>query len=153
MKKGDTIFAIICMGLSLWLILESLQFDYLSDFGPGPGFEPFWLGVMLALLSIALLINTLRKKDNEEDDKPRLPGWKSLGRLGVIMLIMAGLALSMNTLEFILAVFIFVALILYILEKVSILKSVFYGIMFSGFIFLLFRYWMNIDLPKGFVGL
>lgn len=153
MKKGDTIFAIICMGLSLWLILESLQFDYLSDFGPGPGFEPFWLGVMLALLSIALLINTLRKKDNEEDDKPRLPGWKSLGRLGVIMLIMAGLALSMNTLGFILAVFIFVALILYILEKVSILKSVFYGIMFSGFIFLLFRYWMNIDLPKGFVGL
>ena len=153
MKKGDTIFAIICMGLSLWLILESLQFDYLSDFGPGPGFEPFWLGVMLALLSIALLINTLRKKNNEEDDKPRLPGWKSLGRLGVIMLIMAGLALSMNTLGFILAVFIFVALILYILEKVSILKSVFYGIMFSGFIFLLFRYWMNIDLPKGFVGL
>lgn len=153
MKKGDTIFAIICMGLSLWLILESLQFDYLSDFGPGPGFEPFWLGVMLALLSIALLINTLRKKNNEEDDKPRLPGWKSLGRLGVIMLIMAGLALSMNTLGFILVVFIFVALILYILEKVSILKSVFYGIMFSGFIFLLFRYWMNIDLPKGFVGL
>ena len=153
MKKGDTIFAIISMGLSLWLILESLQFDYLSDFGPGPGFEPFWLGVLLALLSIALLINTLRKKDNEEDDKPRLPGWKSLGRLGVIMLIMAGLALSMNTLGFILAVFIFVALILYILEKVSILKSVFYGIMFSGFIFLLFRYWMNIDLPKGFVGL
>ena len=153
MKKGDTIFAIICMGLSLWLILESLQFDYLSDFGPGPGFEPFWLGVMLALLSIALLINTLRKKDNEEDDKPRLPGWKSLGRLGVIMLIMAGLAFSMNTLGFILVVFIFVALILYILEKVSILKSVFYGIMFSGFIFLLFRYWMNIDLPKGFVGL
>jgi len=46
-----------------------------------------------------------------------------------------------------------VALILYVLEKVSILKSVFYGIMFSGFIFLLFRYWMNIDLPKGFVGL
>ena len=153
MKKGDTIFAIISMGLSLWLILESLQFDYLSDFGPGPGFEPFWLGVMLALLSIALLINTLRKKDNTEDDKPRLPGWKSLGRLGVIMLIMADLALCMNTLGFILAVFIFVALILYILEKVSILKSVFYGIMFSGFIFLLFRYWMNIDLPKGFVGL
>ena len=153
MKKGDTIFAIIGMGLSLWLILESLQFDYLSDFGPGPGFEPFWLGVALALLSITLLINTLRKKYDKEDDKPRLPGWKSLARLGVIMLIMAGLALGMNTLGFILSVFIFVALILYVLEKVSILKSALYGIMFSGFIFLLFRYWMNIDLPKGFVGL
>ena len=153
MKKGDKIFAIIGMGLSLWLILESLQFDYLSDFGPGPGFEPFWLGVMLALLSITLLINTLRKKDDKEDDKPRLPGWKALGRLGVIILIMAGLALCMNTLGFILSVFIFVALILYVLEEVSILKSAFYGIMFSGFIFLVFRFWMNIDLPKGFVGL
>lgn len=153
MKKGDRVFAIICMGLSLWLIIEALQFDYLSEFGPGPGFEPFWLGVFLAILSISLFINTIRRKAGEEDEKSRLPGWKSLGRVGLILLIIAGFALSFNTLGLVLTVFLFVATILYTLEKISILKSIFYGIMFSASVFLIFSYWMDINFPKGFLGI
>jgi len=96
MKKGDRVLSIICMGLSLWLIIESLQFDYLSEFGPGPGFEPFWLGILLAILSIALFIDTVRRRSDKEGAKSCLPGWKALGRVGLIMLIMAGFALSLN---------------------------------------------------------
>jgi len=153
MKKGDRVFAIFCMGLSLWLIIESLQFDYLSEFGPGPGFEPFWLGIFLAILSISLFINTIRRKADAEDEKSRLPGWKSIGRIGLIMLLIAGFALSFNTLGLLVTVFLFVALILYILENISILKSIFYGIMFSGSVFLIFSYWMEINFPKGFLGI
>ena len=153
MKKGDRVFSIICMGLSLWLIIESLQFDYLSEFGPGPGFEPFWLGILLAILSVALLINTFRRKDDSEAEKSHLPGWKALGRVGLIMLITAGFALSLNTLGFVVTVFLFVALILFVLEDVGILKSMFYGIMFSGSVFLIFSYWMEINFPKGFLGI
>ncbi len=153
MKKGDRVFSIFGMGLSLWLILESLQFDYLSEFGPGPGFEPFWLGIFLAILSISLFANTFRKQAGKEYEKSRLPGWKSLGRVGLIMLIIAGFALSFNTLGLVLTVFIFVALILFTLEGVSIPKSIFYGVMFSGFVFIIFSYWMDITFPKGFLGI
>lgn len=153
MKKGDRALAIICMGLSLWLIIESLQFDYLSEFGPGPGFEPFWLGILLALLAIALFIDTLRRKDDKEYEKSRLPGWKALGRVGIILLITAGFALSLNTLGFVITVCLFVSLILYSLEEISILKSIFYGIAFSASVFLIFSYWMEIDFPKGFLGI
>jgi hypothetical protein len=153
MKKGDRVFSIFSMGLSLWLILESLQFDYLSEFGPGPGFEPFWLGVFLAILSISLFVNTLRGPADEAYEKPRLPGWKSLGRVGLILLIIAGFALSFNTLGLILTVFLFVAVILYALEGVSIPKSIFYGIMFSGSVFIIFSYWMDITFPTGFLGI
>ena len=48
MKKGDIIFSVIGMGLSLWLILESQKFAYTSKFGIGPAFFPFWLGIILA---------------------------------------------------------------------------------------------------------
>ena len=153
MKKGDRVFAIFCMGLSLWLIMEALQFDYLSEFGPGPGFEPFWLGIFLAILSISLFINTIRRKADAEDVKSCLPGWKSLGRVGLIMLIIAGFALSFNTLGLVLTVFLFVALILFTLENVGILKSMFYGIMFSASVFLIFSYWMELNFPKGFLGI
>ncbi|MFQ5841104.1 MAG: tripartite tricarboxylate transporter TctB family protein [Thermodesulfobacteriota bacterium] len=152
MRRGDRVFALICLGLSLWLILESLQFDYTTEFTPGPGFEPFWLGVVLALLSLFLILGTFKRKGAREDEEKRLPGLKSLSRVGLILLIMAGFAFSMVTLGFILTVFIFVSLILFVLEGVSIFKSIYYGIMFSGFIFLIFRYWMNVNLPKGWLG-
>jgi putative tricarboxylic transport membrane protein len=153
MRKGDLAFAIISLGLSVWLILESLQFDYLSKFGPGPGFEPFWLGVLLGLLSIFLFINTIRRKKEKDDEKSCLPGWKSLGRLGLIMLALAGFGLVMESLGFILTVFIFVTILLYALEGVPVFKSIFIGILFSAFIFLVFIHWMQVELPKGFLGL
>ncbi len=153
MRKGDRVFAVICLGLSIWLVLESLQFDYHSKFGPGPGFEPFWLGVLLALLSISLFIDTVRRKGGKGDEKPILPGWKALGRLAFIMLELAIFALIVESLGFILTVFLFVAVLLFSLESVSVPKSVVYGAMFSLFIFLVFRYWLEVDLPKGFLGL
>ena len=153
MKKGDRDFSIFGMGLSFWLIIESLEFDYLSEFGPGPGFEPFWLGVFLAILSISLFVNTFRRPADKEYQKPCLPGGKSLGRVGLILLTIAGFALSFNTLGLVLTVFLFVALILFTLEGVSISKSIFYGIMFSGSVFIIFSYWMDITFPKGLLGI
>jgi len=153
MRKGDRVFAVFCMGLSIWLILEARQFDYLSEFGPGPGFEPFWLGIFLAILSVSLLVSTFRKPFEAEYEKSRLPGWKSLGRVGLILLIIAGFALCLNTFGLILTVFLFVAIILYTLEGIGILKSMFYGIVFSGSVFLIFSYWMGINFPKGFLGI
>lgn len=153
MKKGDRVLSILCMGLSLWLVVESLQFDYLSEFGPGPGFEPFWLGILLAILSIALMIDTFRRGNDKEETTSCLPGWHSLGRVGVILLIMAGFALSLPILGFWVAVFLFVSLILFTLEDVGILKSLFYGVMFSAVSFLIFSYGMEINFPKGFLGI
>lgn len=153
MKKGDITFSVIGMGLSLWLILESQKFAYASKFGIGPGFFPFWLGIVLAAFSLLKFIITLREKYDEEDISPRLPGWGSLGRLCLIMLIMAGFVLVMNGLGFILAVCFFVSIILFVLEGDSVLKSIFYGIMFSAAVFLVFRYWLEVDLPRGLLGI
>jgi hypothetical protein len=153
MKKGDRVFSLICMGLGLWLILESQKFEYLTKFGPGPGFLPFWLGVILGLIALFAFVGTFSGKRKNETNEPRLPGWGSLGRIGLIMLVMAGFAFFMNGLGFILTVFLFVTILLFVLEGVNILKSLFFGVMFSAFIFLIFRYWMELDLPRGLLGI
>ena len=44
MKKGDMIFSIICMGLSLWLILESQKFDYAIQIRDRTRFFPLLAG-------------------------------------------------------------------------------------------------------------
>ena len=152
MKKADRIFALICLGLSGWLIHESFKYDYMTMYTPGPGFHPFWLGICLGLLSLYLLVDTCRRKERKEETQSYLPEKKGLIRLGLIVLITAMLALLMTRLGFVLSSFIFIVLILFVLEKFRIAKSIFYGAAMSGAIFLIFRYWLEVDLPKGWFG-
>jgi putative tricarboxylic transport membrane protein len=154
MKRADRIFAFICLGLSCWLIIESFKYDYMTFYTPGPGFHPFWLGVALSLLPLFLLVDTFRRKDRKkEDNETKLPGEKALLRAGMILLITAGLAFFMMKIGFVLATFVFITVILIALEKYSIFKGILYSALLSGTIFLIFRYWLRVDLPKGWLGL
>ena len=153
MKRADRIFACIGLGLSCWLILESFKFDYMTTYTPGPGFHPFWLGVCLGLLSLALAADTFMHKGGLKNEEKRLTEGKSFLRVGLIILFAAGFALSMTTLGFFPTVLLFVFLILFVLERYTLFKSILYGCIMSGAIFLIFRYWLNVALPKGWLGL
>jgi putative tricarboxylic transport membrane protein len=153
MKKADRIFAVIGLGLSAWLIAESFKYDYMTTYTPGPGFHPFWLGICLGALSLFLIFDTFRREDTEEEKKSYLPGKKSLIRVGLILLITAMLAFLMTRFGFVLSVFVFVAMILFVLEKFNIFKSILYSALLSGVVFLVFRYWLEVDLPRGWLGL
>ncbi len=152
MKKADRIFAIICLGLSGWLIRESFKYDYMTMYTPGPGFHPFWLGICLGLLSLYLLFDTFRRRDAKEEGQSISAGEEGADPGGLILLITAGLALLMTRLGFVLSSFVFIVLTLAILEKFKIFKSILYGAVMSGAIFLIFRYWLEVDLPKGWLG-
>jgi len=152
MKKSDRVFSLICIGLSFWLILESLKYDFLEKYTPGPGFMPFWIGVVLFIFAIALLMETFVKKNGEGLKTQLLPPRHSLYRLGLIMLITVGFALVMNFLGFTLSVILFVSAILFFMEGINIIKSVVTGLAFSVCIFLIFQYWMEVNLPIGVWG-
>ena len=152
MNTGNRVFAIICLGISLWLMLESLQYKYMVKYTPGPGFMPFWIGVVLAIFSLALLLETVKKQGSQKRDLRCLPARHSLYRLGWIMLITAGLTLVMSYLGFTLSVILFVPIILYFLEEVHLIRSVITGILFGAGVFLVFRYWLDLNLPTGLLG-
>jgi putative tricarboxylic transport membrane protein len=56
MKRGWQAAAVAILGLFGFFIYESLQLSLRDALGPGPGFFPFWLGVVGAALVIALLV-------------------------------------------------------------------------------------------------
>jgi hypothetical protein len=153
MKKGNLVFSIGCLGISLWLILESFKFNYIVKYTPGPGFFPFWLGLILSVFSIALLIETLTKKRGNYLKEPDcLPGKQSLYRVGEITLFTAGFSLLMTSLGFVLSVTLFVSGLLFFMEKIPFVRSVITGLMMSACVYLIFEYWMEIGLPAGFLG-
>lgn len=148
MNKGNRVFALISIGIGVWLILESLRYNYMVKYTPGPGFMPFWVGVILLLFAVALLFESFPKKDQTEK-KALLPDRHALYRVGLIALVTAGLSLLMTTLGFTLSVIVFVSVILYFLEKMTLAGSLITGLIMSACIYFIFEYWMEIGLPPG----
>jgi putative tricarboxylic transport membrane protein len=153
MKKADRIFGIIGLGLALWSYLESTRLKYMTEFTPGPGFFPFWVGVALAFLSVYLIIDSYVRKPGKKDDKKILPEKHMLYRVGAIMLMLVVVRYTMNLLGFPLTLALFTTVILLLLEHYSILKSVGYGIAYAGVTWFIFEYILSMGFPKGFLGI
>ena len=153
MKRADRIFGIISLGLSLWCYLESTKFDYMTEFTPGPGFMPFWVGVVLAVLSCYLIFDSYRRKPGPEDDKKILPEKHALVRVSIIMCMLFAVKFAMNILGFPLTLVLFTTAVLFFLEKYSVLKSVGFGIAYAAVTWFIFEYILTMGFPKGFLGI
>lgn len=55
MKRPYQITGVVLMFAAAFLLRESLRLRYYSPLGPGPGFFPLWLSVLLAILGAAML--------------------------------------------------------------------------------------------------
>jgi putative tricarboxylic transport membrane protein len=153
MRKADRIFGVIGLGLSLWCYLESTKFTYMVEFTPGPGFMPFWTGVILAILSCYLLYDTFKREPSKENDMKILPKKHALYRVGFIFLMLFILKMVMPFLGFPITVCLFVATILLSLERYSILKSIGYGVAYALVTWLIFEKYLEMGFPKGFLGI
>lgn len=153
MRKADRIFGVIGLSLALWCYLESTKFNYMTEFTPGPGFLPFWVGVILAILSCWLLFDTFRRKPSEEDEKSVLPARHALYRVGFIFLMLFILRMVMPFLGFPITVCLFVSAILKFLEQYSIPKSIGYGVAYAAVTWVIFEYFMQMGFPIGFLGI
>jgi hypothetical protein len=125
----------------------------MTQYTPGPGFMPFWVGVVLAILSCYLIVDSYLRKGGKKDDAKLLPGKHALYRVGAIMLLLFGVRFSMNFLGFPLTLVLFTTAILWLLERYSILKSVGYGIAYAAATWFVFQRILSMGFPKGFLGI
>jgi hypothetical protein len=153
LRNADRIFGVIGLGLSLWCYLESTKFTYMTQFTPGPGFMPFWVGVVLALLSVYLIVDSFVRKPGKKDNAKILPEKHALYRVGAIMLMLVGVRFAMNFLGFPLTIALFTTAILLLLEHYSILKSVGYGVAYAAVTWFVFQYILSMGFPKGILGI
>ena len=64
-------------GLGAYIIVQASRWEYLGQDGPGPGFFPLWYGIAIAVLSLVLVVGSLRKQSSIDwADAPRaLAAW------------------------------------------------------------------------------
>ena len=61
MRLADLIGGAVALVLGLAVILFSSQMQYYSEFGPGPGFLPLWIGIGITACAVVVILNLLRK--------------------------------------------------------------------------------------------
>ena len=112
--RGWQAAAVAFAALFAFFAYESFQLSLTDALGPGPGFFPFWLGVLGALLALLLLVRLRLRKAEAGTDAI------SFDRAGVrdVLLVLAGLTAASAVLElagFRLAMFALLAYLLLVL--------------------------------------
>lgn len=148
MKKVDLITSIILLILSGYIIFESSQMTLKDQYGPGYGFFPFWLGIILAVLSIVLLFSSLRRPD-ELDEPSKFPTGQGAVAVFLVILGLAGYALVLERLGYILTTFIFVAFLMGVVQRDKLKTTALTAVGVTLMLYLIFDVGLGVRLPQG----
>jgi hypothetical protein len=147
MRHADLIGGVVVLILGLAVIYFSSELEYYSEFGPGPGFLPLWIGVVLIGCAIFGIINVLRKHDKIGTFfKPRT-------KLGLRVLIIIFIAfLLLPLLGFSIGLALLVGITMRIMGKHRWVSCSLTAVVTAICIHLVFISWLTIPLPQGLIG-
>lgn len=147
-QMGSAVFLLLFGAAICW---EARTLDMGRVVKPGPGFFPFWLGIALVIVSLALILQLRRQK--AEVPIQRL--WKGLRwekilyALGALLLY----AFFLESLGYILATFFLLSFLLRVIDAQR-WPVVIFGSAITSFItYALFKIWLQVQLPVGLWGM
>lgn len=144
--------AAVALGFALfgavWAAM-ALRLPYMGAVAPGSGFLPFWLGLTLMALSLALLLRLWRSR-GAVPEAPSAPfGWRKPA------LVAAGLFLCIGAipwLGFLLAVGCYLVVLMRWIEARPWIPSLAVGLGTPMLLVVLFRLWLGVPLPRNVFG-
>jgi len=143
----DAVVASLLLALGLLVIYESrrLGSGWTTD-GPGSGYFPFYIGLLISISAVGILYQALFSKSRDTGTFATVKQTKQVASV----LLPAGLyVLAVTFLGLYVASAIYIALFMIILGKYSRLKSVLVGVGVSVYFFLMFEVWFKVPLYKG----
>ncbi|HET8579708.1 MAG TPA: tripartite tricarboxylate transporter TctB family protein [Nitrospiraceae bacterium] len=139
----DLSSALFWLAIAIFISFEGFTHLKLGTLrAPGPGFFPFWGGVVLGVLSLVLLLNSLKNRGTLS-----LSSLKSLKLLLVTGAILAYLLL-LETLGFVTITFLFLFL-LFRMEYRGWVFSAVIALVGAVSSYVLFQLWLKTQLPAG----
>lgn len=151
MRRPYQVTGLVFLAFAGYAFLESQGFRYFTSIGPGPGFFPYWLSLLLGGLG-ALMVVQASLTEPEPAPPDLVPGPGGVFRIGAVIAVLIATILLLEPLGFrltMLGLFLFVLIVvgrhkLPIAVVIALLGS------FGGHH--LFVRWLNIPLPRGWFG-
>jgi hypothetical protein len=151
MTRLYQIVAILIALFGAFVVYLSLELSYSADYGPGPGFFSFWLGVLLILLAAVNFIGLCRRP-KEPLPKGFLPDKKGVRRLFYISGSLVAALAVMQYLGFTLTILFLSIFLLRTMSQQPWWATLLIAVIGSAGTFQLFRL-LQVSLPVGFLGM
>lgn len=150
MKRTMVYCNIFWLLLSTFACVESYRFKLGSIHTPGPGFFPFVVALVMFLLALAALLQAVVKKDSAEQKVSitEVRSWK----IAVILITIVLYAVSLEALGFLVNTFLFVTMMLKVIEPQSWKTSLAGGILAAVVSEVLFNILFQAKIPTGILG-
>ena len=152
MKRITLYCSIFCLLFSLILCIESYRLSMGGIRNPGPGLFPFCLGFLMAILSLIGAIQSLGKykyeKGQTRDSRQPFRWWN----IAVIIAAILAYALALETLGFFICTFIFVGLLLKVVEPQPWKVAIVGGLIAAVSSVIVFNVLLQSRIPSGIFG-
>ena len=150
MRRTQFFGAFFWLVFSLFVCFEAFRLKFGTINMPGPGLFPFGIGVCMSLLSLSALVQALRKQAAHRDGEDREPfRWWNI----VFIILAIGVyALTLPTVGFLINTFVFVFLLLKIVEPQSWKTALTGGLITAVAADILFNLIFQAQIPKGILG-
>ena len=151
MKRPYQITGVVLMLVAAFLVRESLRLRYYTTLGPGPGFFPLWLSILLAILAVAMFWQaTFGKPEARPADY--YPDRKGYLRIGAVLGALVGVIVLIGPLGFRLVMLGFYLFLLIALGRQPLLLTVIIALAGSFGVYYVFVRWLATPLPIGLFG-
>lgn len=151
MKKADLITGIVLLVLAGFVIYEAWLMPPSGTFGPGSGFFPFWLGIILAVLSLILVVGAAVRPKDSSDVSP-FPAWKALFAVAKVLGGLVMFTILMETLGFMVNTFIFVTYLMKVVQGERWWMTLLIAVATTACLYIVFQLLLGISLPRNMFG-
>ena len=148
MKKQNRLSSFFWLLFSIFVCVESYRLSIGKFHDPGPGFFPFWLGLVLGSLSLILFaLSFVAAPDGGEIFKKTK--W---GSIFIVLVALFIYAFVLEPIGFVGSTFLLVVLLIRVIERKDWYILVIVGVSASFFSYLVFQVWLQSQLPRGILG-
>jgi putative tricarboxylic transport membrane protein len=151
MKKADLVTGVVLLVLAGYVIFEAWQMPPSGTFGPGSGFFPFWLGILLAGLSLILVVGAAVRPKDSTDVSP-FPARQALFAVAKVLGGLILFTLLMETMGFIVNTFIFVVYLMKVVPRERWWMAILIAVATTACLYIVFQVLLGITLPRNMFG-
>ena len=146
MKRIYQVTSLIFAGIGIFMVLQGIRLKIVGQLGPGPGFFPFWIGVLLTSLSAVWLVQvTLGPAIAVSHGL--LPPRRDLLRLAAVVLALIAFMLLLRPLGFNLSMLALLLFLFFAIDRKHAIAKIVVAFLGSFGVHHLFEQGLRVPLP------
>jgi len=141
--------SLVWLGIAILICIGSLRLSLGSFRNPGPGFFPFIAGLIVAVMALAIHLQSRGKTSAKGTPEPLWADKKRIQKMVFTTLALLAYGVGMDYLGFLVSTFLFLAFLLRMIEPQRWSLVLLESALASGISYLIFDIWLQAQLPKG----